>query len=116
MDGYMTVKKTKIEQKSQGLVDAFNPMNINLNPMNLNLNAVTNIVPLGFNQQKKYMCIRNGVLYQFERKTARQFADRFKLGNVTSLDLKTEENGTSTIRMLYKKYLVNLTIDNKVVA
>jgi len=51
------------------------------------------------------------VLYQYDRKTARENTDRFKLGQVTAIDLKSEEK-EHQLRMIYKKFYVILTFDD----
>lgn len=81
-----------------------------LNPLN-NLPSVAALGNLVGQQRKDYCCIRNGVLYQYDRKTAREAKDRFKLGNVSALDLKSEEK-EHQIRMIYKKFYVILTFDD----
>ena len=102
----MCVKKNKIDNKALGL-----PSLQGLQGMGA---AALNVVPgLALNPMKKYFCIRNGVLYQYERKTAREAVDRFRIGNIGALDLKTE-NDVTTIRMIYKKFYVLLTIDTPV--
>ena len=102
----MCVKKNKIDNKALGL-----PSLQGLQGMGV---AALNVVPgLALNPMKKYFCIRNGVLYQYERKTAREAVDRFRIGNIGALDLKTE-NDVTTIRMIYKKFYVLLTIDTPV--
>ena len=42
--------------------------------------------------------------------------DRFKMAQVTALDLKTDESGAIQIRMIYKKFYVILTLDSMVIA
>ena len=75
IEGYLFLKKTKLEQNKLMLLS------------NLpNVATLTNLV----GQKKHYCCIRNGVLYQYDRKTARTNMDHFKMGQVSALDLKTE--------------------------
>ena len=97
IEGYLFIKKTKLEQGKLQMLQ------------NLpNMTTITNLV----GQRKSFCCIRNGVLYQYDRKTARENTDRFKLGQVTALDLKTEGEKEYQIRMIYKKYYVILTFDD----
>ena len=77
IEGFLFLKKTKLEQNKMMLLN--------------NLPSVATLGNLVGQQRKHYCCIRNGVLYQYDRKTARVNMDRFKLGNVSALDLKSEE-------------------------
>mmetsp|Transcript_16859 Transcript_16859/g.22716 ORF Transcript_16859/g.22716 Transcript_16859/m.22716 type:complete len:107 (+) Transcript_16859:778-1098(+) len=96
IEGFMFLKKTKLEQNKMMLLQ--------------NLPSVATLSNL-VGQRKQYCCIRNGTLYQYDRKTARLNTDRFRMGNVTALDLKTEDE-EHQIRMIYKKYYVILTFDD----
>ena len=41
-------------------------------------------------------------------------SDRFKIGQITALELKPDESGNSfSIRMIYRAFYVILTIDNE---
>jgi len=40
--------------------------------------------------------------------------DRFKIGQIDALDMKIDENNQNTIRMIYKKFYVLLTVENPV--
>ena len=95
----MLVKKTKLEKKTT--------MMSNLPSLNLNVKAL---------KVQRYFSIRHGVLYQYERKTARVMMDRFKINNISAMSLKTDENNQATIRLIYKKYYVILTPENDTLA
>ena len=67
----MIVKKTKLKAKNKII-----PTSINI--------PITNL--------KRYFTIRNGILYQYERKTARVMMDRYKIRQIGAMSLKTEDN------------------------
>ena len=69
----MIVKKTKLKAKNKII-----PTSININI------PITNL--------KRYFTIRNGILYQYERKTARVMMDRYKIRQIGAMSLKTEDN------------------------
>ena len=100
MEGMMHIKKTKLDKKSKGFAGL--PSLV----IDLNLN-------LGLREKKgSFFAIKNGILYQFERKTSREMIDRFKIGQISALDMKIENN-QNTIRMIYKKFYVLLTVENQ---
>ena len=106
MEGKMGFKKVKLEKK-EGLKALSLPsisLNLNLNLNNLNLNMLSG-------EQQKYFTIQNGILYVYERKTAREMIDRFKISQMDAMDIKKEENNQNTIRILYKKFYLMLTVE-----
>ena len=58
MEGFMLVRKTKLDKKTSALPGFSTPLTANF---------------------KRYFSIRAGILYQYERKTSREMMDRFKV-------------------------------------
>ena len=81
MEGLMHIKKTTLDKKSKGFA-GLPSLHIDLNLGNLGL----------LEKKPMYFAIKNGILYQFERKTARVNIDRFKIDQISALDMKIENN------------------------
>ena len=87
----MLIRKTKLDKKTSALPGFSTSMTANI---------------------KRYFSIRAGILYQYERKTSREMMDRFKISHIKALDKKKDDNDQWTIRMIYKKFYVILSIEN----